>query len=74
MTLVIYSALSSPMNILSTFGCFWVNEISRDRQSGGLESYTLIKIFVRFPCFINNADISAYAGLRVKCPLEYLQV
>ena len=24
-----YSALSSPMNILSTAGSFWVNEVSR---------------------------------------------
>ena len=28
--------------------------------------YVLIKIFVHFPCFKNNVDISAYAGLRVK--------
>jgi len=26
-----YSALSSPMNILSTAGGFWVNEVSRAR-------------------------------------------
>ena len=28
--------------------------------------YALIKIFVRFPCFKNNADVLAYASLRVK--------
>ena len=28
--------------------------------------YALIKIFVCFPCFKNSADISAYAGLKVK--------
>ena len=38
---ICYSALSSPMKILSTVGSFWVNEVSRVRQSGGLESYTL---------------------------------
>ena len=36
------------MNILSTVGGFWVNEVSRARQSGGLESYTLAKVFVCF--------------------------
>jgi len=34
-----YSALSSPMNILSTVGDVWVNEVSRTRKSGGLDSY-----------------------------------
>ena len=34
-----YSALSSPMNILSTVGDVWVNEVSRIRKSGGLDSY-----------------------------------
>ena len=36
-----YSALSSPINVLSTVDGFWVNEVSRARWSGGLESYTL---------------------------------
>ena len=56
-----YSAISSPMNILFTVGGFYINEVSRARQSGGLESYTLIEKIVHFLCFKNNA---AYAGLR----------
>ena len=30
-----------------------------------LESYSLVIIIVRSPCFKNNVDILAYAGLRV---------
>ena len=55
------------MNILSTVGGFWVNEFSRARWFRKLHiGYALIKIFVRFSCFKNNADLSAYAGIRVK--------
>ena len=57
------------MNILSTVVSFWVNEVSRAtcilwwfrKLHIG---YALMKIFVRFTCFKNNADVSAYAGLR----------
>jgi len=35
--------------------------------------YTLIKIIVHFPCFKNNADILAYAGLRVKTKQTNMQ-
>jgi len=47
---VSYSALSSPMNILSTYGGFWVNEVSRAGYSGGLESYTLATHRLKYLC------------------------
>ena len=33
-----------------------------------------MKIFVRFTSFKNNADISAYAALRVKAARKYKQI
>ena len=47
--------LSSPMNILSTVGGFWANEVKHI-------GYALIKIFVHFTCFKSSANISAYEG------------
>jgi len=47
-------------------GGFWVNKISRAWWFRKLHiGYALMEIFVRFTCVKNNANMLAYAGLRV---------
>jgi len=54
-----YSALSNPMNIFSTVGGFWVNEVSQ------LDSLVILKATIGYALFVclftlkNNANISA---------------